>query len=137
MYIKKKLLCIQQGMALLENGEPKEIGGVTHPMDLELADGTLTNVYCVFFNLDSNVKSTDFFLFSVDNRQLVTHSFGRKTDSFFRKLYQKALSNSELTTMDLFLEEFIGDYIVGNHIIGDSAVCNLIGSDRICHKITG
>jgi hypothetical protein len=98
-------------MALLENGAPKEIGGITEEMELELADGTLTSVYCVFFNLDSNVKSTDFFLFSVDNRQLVTHSFGRKTDSFFRKLYKKALLKSELTTMDSFLDEFVGDYI--------------------------
>lgn len=99
-------------MALLENGEPKEIGGVTHPMDLELQNGELTKVHCVFLNLDTKVQSTDFFLFSTENNQLILHSIGRKTDSFFRKLYEKALSNSELTTMDSFLDEFVGDYIV-------------------------
>ncbi len=102
----------QHGMVLLEDGKPKEMGGITEQMDLELQNGELIKVYCVFFHLDSKVESTDFFVFSVKNKQLITHSYGRKTDSFFRNLYEKALSNSESTLMDSFLEEFIGDFIV-------------------------
>ncbi len=100
----------QDGMVLLENGEPKEIGGITEPMELELADDLITNVYCVFFNLAPNIRSTDFFLFSVDSKQLITHSIGKRTNFLFRELYKKAIIKS--IDMDLFLKEFIGDYIV-------------------------
>lgn len=99
-------------MALLENGAPKEIGGVTHPMDLELQNGELTKVHCVFLNLDTKVQSTDFFLFSTENNQLILHSIGRKTDSFYRELYKKAIGEPDATIMDSFLDDFIGDYIL-------------------------
>lgn len=99
-------------MVLLDHGKPKEIGAITELMDLELPNGELIKVYCVFFNLDPKVQSTDFFVFSAKNEQLITHSIGRKTDSFFRKMYTKAIGNTDSTVMDLFLEEFIGDYIV-------------------------
>ena len=109
MNIKKKLFASQDGMVLLENGEPKEIGGITEPMELELEDGIVTMVYCVFFNLRSNTQSTDFFLFSLDNKQLITHSIGKRTNCFFRELYEKAIIKS--IAMDWFMDEFIGSYI--------------------------
>ena len=112
MIIKKKLFASQQGMALLQENKPREIGGITEPMDLELQNGELTKVYCVFFNLDTKLESTDFFLFSIESNELITHSIGRKTDSFFRKLYKKAIGDPDATTMDSFLDEFIGEYIL-------------------------
>jgi hypothetical protein len=110
MIIKRKLFASQQGMVLLKDNKPREIGGITEEMELELADGTITTVYCVFFNLDSNVKSTDFFLFSVDSKHLITHSIGKRTNFLLRELYKKAIIKS--IDMDLFLEEFVGNYIV-------------------------
>jgi hypothetical protein len=111
MIIQRKLFASQHGMVLLDNGKPKELGAITELMDLELQNGKLIKVFCVYFNLDYSVQSTDFFLFCSDNRQLITYSIGRKTNSFFRKLYTKAIGNTDSTVMDLFLEEFIGDYI--------------------------
>ena len=80
MNINKTIYANQDGIALIENGQPKEIGGITDEMELELEDGTLTWVYCVFFNLVSNVKSTDFFLLSVAYRKLAMHSLAKNTE---------------------------------------------------------
>lgn len=98
-------------MALLKDGKPMEIGGITDLIDLELKNGSITKVNCVFFNLDRKVQSTDFFLFLVKNGKLISHSIGKRTHPFFRELYQKVLSDPDKEGIDSFLDEFVGKYI--------------------------
>lgn len=99
----------QYGMILLDNGKPKEIGGITEPMELELKNDGVIKVHCVFFNLDSKVESTDFFLFEENSERMITFYIGDKTDTFFCELYAKAFLHSSV--MNTFIDHFVSNYI--------------------------
>ena len=99
-------------MALLDNGKPKKIGGISGKIDLELEDGSVVDAYCLFFNLISNVNSTDFFLFLAENEKLVSYSIGKKTDPFFEKIYLRVLTLPENHSMKTFIDEFVGQYVI-------------------------
>lgn len=105
-------------MILLHNGEPKVIGGVFETLDLEMENGSTIEVNCIYFNLDLNIKSTDFFLFNSKNEKLVNYSIGKKTNPFFEKMYLKVLSNPQNHKLKFFLDEFISDYVLTG-IMGD------------------
>jgi hypothetical protein len=109
MNIKRKLFASQYGMILLDNGKPKEIGGITEPMELELKNDGVIKVHCVFFNLDSKVESTDFFLFEENSERMITFYIGDKTDTFFCELYAKAFLHSSV--MNTFIDHFVSNYI--------------------------
>jgi hypothetical protein len=112
MTIKKKLFAIQDGMVLLENGDPKEIGGISDSVKFELAGGIMIDAVCVYFNLVAEVESTDFFLFSKDDEKLISYSLGKKTDPFFVKMFEEVLSQPQNHDLKKFLSEFIGQYVV-------------------------
>jgi hypothetical protein len=117
MYIRKRIYAIQGGMALLDDGKPKNIGGISEKIDLELEDGSVVDSYCVFFNLMSNVDSTDYFIFLAENEKLVCCSIGKRTNPFFEKIYLKLLSLPENHSMKSFINEFVGEYIT-NGLMG-------------------
>jgi hypothetical protein len=111
MTIKKKLFAIQDGMVLLENGDPKEIGGISDSVKFELAGGITIDAICVFLNLVKEIDSTDFFLFSKEDEKLISFSLGKKTDPFFVKMYEDVLSEQKNHDLKRFLSEFIGQYV--------------------------
>jgi hypothetical protein len=112
MTIKKKLFAVQDGIVLLENGEPKEIGGIADSVKFELIAGITIDAICVFFNLVKEIDSTDFFLFTKEDEKLISYSIGERTDPFFVKMYEDVLSNRENHDLTEFLPVFIGLYIV-------------------------
>lgn len=111
MYIRKRIYAIQGGMALLDDGKPKNIGGISEKIDLELEDGSVVDAYCVFFNLMSNVDSTDYFIFFAKNEKLACYSIGKRTYPFFEKMYLKVLSLPENNSMKTFINEFVSEYV--------------------------
>jgi hypothetical protein len=112
MTVKKKLFAIQDGMVLLENGMPKEIGGIADSVKFELARGITIDAVCVYFNLVKEIASTDFFLFSEEDEKLISYSIGEKTDPFFVKMYEDVLSEQKNHDLRRFLSEFIGQYVL-------------------------
>lgn len=118
MNIQRKICAKTPGMALLYDGKIAEIGGLTEEMELEMKDGEVVMVYCVYLNLDPEIRSTDFFLFSTESQKLIVHSFGKLTYSFFKNMYLKVLSDPRNLKMDSFLEEFVGEY-TSKGLMGD------------------
>jgi hypothetical protein len=101
-----------EDLILLHNGEAQVIGGIFKKLDLELEDGSTIEVNCVYFNLALDVSSTDFFLFNAENHKLVSYSIGLRTDPFFKKMYLKILARPSNHLMKVFVDEFVGEYVV-------------------------
>jgi hypothetical protein len=110
--VNQVILAKTKDMILLDGGEPKTIGGIYANMDLEFDDGTIVKTNCVFFNLDSKIDSTDFFLFHGESNKLVSYSIGIRTDPLFEKMYLKTLSLPSNHHLKPFLSEFVSEYVI-------------------------
>lgn len=121
MEISHIIFARTQGMVLLDNGKPKRIGGVADAVECEFENGEIAEVICVFFNLVKGINSTDFFLFSKVDEKLISYCLGKHTDPFFIKMYEGVLLKPESNELTSFMQEFIGEYVIGG-LMGKSSL---------------
>lgn len=108
-------------MVLLDGGKPKRIGGVADAVECQFENGEIAEVICIFFNLAKGIDSTDFFLFSKEDEKLISYCLGKHTDPFFVKMYETVLLKPESNELTSFLQEFIGEYVIGG-LMGKSSL---------------
>lgn len=121
MEISHIIFARTQGMVLLDNGKPKKIGGVADVVECEFENGEIAEVICIFFNLVKGIDSTDFFLFSKGDEKLISYCLGKHTDPFFIKMYEGVLLKPESNELTSFMQEFIGEYVIGG-LMGKSSL---------------